>query len=383
MRIDLSAASRRVSADTVRDWLAEQRVFISSQMGDTPEERSAVADAIADEGAVPVWFEEFGRDASAEEAYLTEVDSCTVYVGIAGKVYGRLNPPGFAATELEYMRARERGKRVVFYVAADSSGREGHLTRFIERVQFDITTEAFSDAADVARRVRKRLHQLAAEALSPWVRLGDTIFRADVIDDAGDTVTIKARVSDPIAHDLESMRDQRYGRSRLRVVYGGRAIAGELATLRRTTRAGTTELEIGIVRVDASGAHKTRAATTGMSADDLVERGMRSLFLGEKLPDSLGMMEFLADTGIDATELREASDSPNEIAEAITQLVITDGLVGSGRASRVVRVSVGPRTRDRRHLVVVWEAQSPYDSTKTELRTIEGVWLRPQPAPAG
>lgn len=112
-------------------------MFISSAMADTAAERRAVAEALVAEGAQPVWFEEFGGDANAEEAHLTEVDFSTIYVGIASKQYGRPNPPhGDSATEIEYLRARETGKRVAFYVAQDSAAREWHLSRFIERVRF-------------------------------------------------------------------------------------------------------------------------------------------------------------------------------------------------------------------------------------------------------
>src|SRR5205814_280434 len=95
-----------------REWLAEQRVFISSAMGDTSAERRAVAETVEEMGGRAVWFEEFGRDADAEEAYLTEVDASTIYVGILNERYGRPNPPdGDSATEMEYRRAREGGKR--------------------------------------------------------------------------------------------------------------------------------------------------------------------------------------------------------------------------------------------------------------------------------
>jgi hypothetical protein len=90
----------------MRDWLGAQRVFISSAMADTANERRAVAAAIEDEGARAVWFEEFGRDADAEEAYLTEVDSSTTYVAILNQIYGRQNAAtGYSATEAEYHRA--------------------------------------------------------------------------------------------------------------------------------------------------------------------------------------------------------------------------------------------------------------------------------------
>jgi len=47
--------------------------------------------------------------------------------------------------------------------------------------------------------VRRRLEQLAAEALSPWIKLGDYVFRADEIVDAGNTVTIRGYASPPEA----------------------------------------------------------------------------------------------------------------------------------------------------------------------------------------
>src|SRR5688572_26517234 len=104
-----TAAPRSVDPEAVRRWLSGQRVFISSAMADTSDERRAVAEAVRDAGAVAAWFEEFGRDADAEEAYLTEVDASTIYVGIANGIYGRLNPPGHSATEIEFERARAKG----------------------------------------------------------------------------------------------------------------------------------------------------------------------------------------------------------------------------------------------------------------------------------
>ena len=130
MFVDVSGAARRAEPERERAWLAEQRVFVSSVIGDTAEERLAVARVIEDAGARAVWFEEFGRDADAAEAFLAEVDSSSVYVGILGEVYGRLNPPGFSATEAEYLRARAGGRRVFVLVRAEAPGREGHLARF-------------------------------------------------------------------------------------------------------------------------------------------------------------------------------------------------------------------------------------------------------------
>ncbi len=134
----------------------------------------ATAAAVEAEGARPVWFEELGRDADPEEAYLAGVDVATIYISVLNEQHGRLLATGLSATEAEYLRAREGGKRIAVYTAATRPARDGHLNRFIERVHTVVTTESYRDIADLDRRVR-RLHALAAEALSPRVKLGDYV----------------------------------------------------------------------------------------------------------------------------------------------------------------------------------------------------------------
>lgn len=376
MHVDLSAAARRADPDAARRWLEEQRVFISSAMADTAAERDAVAAAVEEEGARAVRFEELGRDATANEAYFVGVDSSSIYLGICNELYGTMLETGFSPTETEYMRARERGLRVAVYVAADAPAREGHLRRFIERVRVFVTTESYRDLDDLVRRVRRRLHELAAEALSPWVKLGDYVFRADLIDDRGDTVLLQARANEEIAHGFEAMRDRQWSRERLRLTYGTRVVEGELAAVRRMTRAGgVPALEITLGSVAASQAGGMRAGTSGMSPDELVEAGVKHLFLGEGLPASIaGGLEFLADTGIDDRNLREAFELPNEIAEAITRLVTTEGLVGAGNAGRVVDLSVGPRIGDARPIALEWVDPRSYVNVEPATRRAAGNW---------
>ena len=373
--IDTTAGARRPDPERLRDWLAAQRIFLSSAMGDTVAERRAVAAAVEAEGARAVWFEEFGRDADAEEAYLAEVDSSTIYLGILNEQYGRLNPPdGFSATEAEYLRAREGGKRVHVLVAAPAPEREGHLSRFIDRVRFYTTTENYADVDDLVRRVRRRLSELGAEAMSPWVKLGDLVFRADQVDEDAATVTIRARVSDEIAYQLEAMRDQRHGRTRLRFVHRSRVVEGELGNLRRTTHAGgADELTIELTQLRPIAAKAMRVATSGMSADDLTELGMRDLFFGERIPDSIAMMG-LTETGIDRAALAQAFVQPNETTEAIARLVIAEGLVGTGNASRLVAVHVGPRDGSARKIEIDWEEPRAYSNIEPARRRLEGDW---------
>lgn len=377
--VDSTAAARRADPGRAREWLGEQRVFISSTMGDTAAERRAVADVIEEMGARAVWFEEFGRDADAEEAYLTEVDASTIYIGILNELYGRPNPPdGDSATEMEYRRARDGGKRVNVYVAANAPRREGALSRFIERVRFFVTSENYSDAEDLARRVQRRLEELASEALSPWIKLGDFVFRADEVVDAGNTITIRARVSEDIAHQLEALRDRRHGRERLRFVSRSRVAEGVAAGVRRTTRAGgAEELTIELSNVQPPQGDGMRAGTGGYSPDELVELGVRALFLGEPIPEQMGMLGFMTDTGIGVDDLRQAFDLSNEFAEAVVRLVVSDGLIGSGNARRVVSLSLGPRTGQTRRLELEWEDPQTYVNVEPVRRRFEGEWQRP------
>lgn len=375
MIIDPTATATRPDAGRARQWLAEQRVFISSPMGDTADERQAVAAAVEDEGARPIWFEELGRDADPEEAYFAGVDMSTIYICVLNEQYGRLLPTGFSATETEYLRAREGGKRVAVFTAADAPGREGHLNRFIERVRTFVTTERYRDIADLDRRVRRRLHELAAEALSPWIKLSDYVFRADLIADHGETVTMTARLEDEIAHAFEAMRDQQWGRPRLKLTYGTRVVEGEVGAVRRTVRAGgTDQIEIELGRVQPPQFEVMRAGTSGLSADELVEAGMRALFLAEPLPPSLGMLEFMTDTGIDGDALEQAFVQPNEVAEAITRLVVTEGLVGSGRAARIASFTLGPRVDNARRVEIEWFDPRAYTNAEPARRRLEGHW---------
>ncbi|MBA3366035.1 MAG: DUF4062 domain-containing protein [Actinobacteria bacterium] len=377
MEIDLTAAARPGDPQEVRAWLADQRVFISSAMSDTGEERQAVAAAINAEGARPVWFEELGRDASSEEAYLLGVDSSTIYLAILKNLYGTLLPSGFSPTEEEYMRAREGGKRILVYVAADESTREGHLRRFIDRVRVFVTTESYAGVDDLVRRLRRRLHELAAERLSPWVKLGRYVFRADLIDDSGDTVSLQARVSEDIAHALEQARDRRWGRERMRLTYASRVVEGEIAAVRRTTRAGgASMLEVRLERVTPPQASGLRSGISGMSPAEVVESGLRRLLFGEPLPAPAAGLSFMADPGVDADDLAQAFDLPTEVVDAIVRLVITEGLVGSGNATRILALSVGPRNGGSRRVALEWEDAGQYAGASPARRRIEGNWQR-------
>jgi hypothetical protein len=119
-----------------------------------------------------------------------------------------------------------------------------------------------------------------------------------------------------------------------------------------------------------------RSGLNGLSADELVEAGIKHLFLGEPLPTQASGMGFFADPGIDADDLKQAFDLPNEYVEAITRLIVTEGLIGSGNASRVVNISVGPRDGDTRRVALEWVDPHTYTNVEPSGRRVEGDWRR-------
>jgi hypothetical protein len=87
------------------------------------------------------------------------------------------------------------------------------------------------------------------------------------------------------------------------------------------------------------------------------------------------MLDFMTDTGIERNDLEQAFAQPNEIAEAVTRLVVTEGLVGSGRAARVGSFSLGPRVGDRRRVEIEWTDPSVYTNVEPAVRRLAGDWL--------
>jgi hypothetical protein len=171
-------------------------------------------------------------------------------------------------------------------------------------------------------------------------------------------------VNEDIAHELDQMRDRQFGRERLRFTYASRVADGEVTGVRRTTWAGGgSTVELTLERVARLQNNAMRSGLNSISADEIVEHGVKYLLLGEPLPQAISSgFGFFAETGIDPSDLRQAFDLPNEIVEAITRLVITEGLVASGNASRVIEVHVGPR------LARTWTPSSPPAQTGSALR---------------
>lgn len=113
LAIDRSAAADIPPADAIGEWARDKRAFVSSVMSELPAERTAAAAAVRAIGARPIMFEEFGgRDADPEDAYLFEVETSDIYLGILGRRYGKPLPSRYSATHSEYLHAERHGLRI-------------------------------------------------------------------------------------------------------------------------------------------------------------------------------------------------------------------------------------------------------------------------------
>ena len=197
-------------------------------------------------------FEEFGgRDADPLDAYLGEVETSQIYVGILGQSYGRPLPTRFSATHTEFRHAEQQGLRMAVWALA-TQRREGPQQSFLDEVRAFHVVPAFRSPADLERQVGERLRGIAAEDLAPWTKLGSIVFRATKVVHAGNEVTVTARVhSDDVAHALETAAPNDFGAGEeYRFTWAGRCRRVRVASIGSTTttaRSRLMQLQLEIV----------------------------------------------------------------------------------------------------------------------------------------
>lgn len=372
--IDRAAAAEIPSADEVREWAHGKRVFISSVMSELTPERQAVAAGARSVGLVPVMFEEFGaREADAEEAYLAEVEGAEIYIGILGNRYGKPLKSRYSATHAEYRHALDHAARMALWTSA-AADREGPEQSFLDEVRVFHVVPEFGSPADLQRRVEERLRAIAAEDLAPWCKLGIIVFRAIEVEDRGAVILVKARVrDDSIARALEEMRADRYSRGvSAHFTWAGRSKFVKVAKVHSKTTAARTkifelELEVGEAPREAL----LDMAIGNLTPADLIERALRAALFGEANPLADQHMGFAPKIPDPFAPLRQNPVS-EEIIRPISELLVTDVLVGTGRAKSIRAFSLGVANRGRRRLTLAWEVASQYSNQPTTVRSISG-----------
>lgn len=377
LTVDFAAATRRLADDEFEVWAQGQTVFLSSVMSELASERRAVAEHLESFGFNVRWFEEFGgRDDNAEDAYLSEVRSCTIYLGLLADSYGTMlgSGPyvGFSATHAEYLEARTRGTRISFWARSSAERREGHARRFLAEVQVLHVTGNFEGADDLAGRVERRLREIAAEDLAPWVKLEDVIIRASRVGVDSNSIGVLARIQDSaVRRALGEIAGERRGRESA-ITYGDRSGVGRIQSLSEASASSAfTDVTIEVQVAWATGADATAMGTSGYSADDLTEIAMKVGLLGEAVPDVLGRMSFLVDDSDPLAELQTMA-VPEGALQALARLVLVERLVGGRRASAVERFSLGPAHGGERQLELSWWEPRRYSNVEPGVRSISG-----------
>jgi hypothetical protein len=360
LTVDAAASTVKPDESDVAAWMAEQRVFISSVMAGMSDLRRLVAAAVEAEGAYPVWFENFGgRDDDAEAAYLGEVASSTVYVGVLGEKYGRLLKSRMSATHEEYREADKQNLSISAWVQQGVS-LDADQIRFVEEVRLFHTTGIYQHADDLSRSVMRRLHEMAAADLSPWVLLADLVFRARSIRDDGKNFTVDATIRSPaIVSALEALRPGDWSKKDRRLTFNGRSHLVRITSVHstatsRTASKVTIECE-QMLDTDVKTPFSLSVGGRTLTAGEVSELLVKQALFGDDVPSGVLTLGGRVDAPLKDMPSAAASD---ELQRAVIRLLITDALIRSGRVTRVLRLDISPNGVDGRLADVTWEGPS-------------------------
>jgi hypothetical protein len=381
LAVDRSASAASPEPSAISAWAATQRVFISSVMTGMADERRAVADAVEQIGAEPVMFETFGgRDADPENAYLGEVAASDIYVGILGRMYGRLLTSRRSATHEEYREAEQRGLRISVWTTSPEDW-SGDQQDFVDEVRLFHVTGRYETAAALQDALTTRLRRMAAEELTPWVKLGSSfdeglLFRAREIRDEGRQLQIVCEIKNPdVVTGLEALRGGTFGSWRGRFTWSGGSTPVRVRNVSsRWSTSRTARVTIDLDRDEAPGGEPigqmtVRVATGNYSPDDITELALKHVLFGE--PHPLGLMGFMAKIDNPIASLQTLA-LPDETLRPVCSLLFTEALVGPGRATRVTGVRLGVPIAGQRRLEIEWQPPAR-SGTMQSRRSIQGV----------
>ncbi len=104
----------------------KMRVFVSSVQDELINERTAILELINTDPFLSKYIEAVlfehqpARTLPVKEAYLSDLESCNVYIGIIGFQYGRIEDDGLSSTHREYLTAKKMGIPILVFVRGQS-----------------------------------------------------------------------------------------------------------------------------------------------------------------------------------------------------------------------------------------------------------------------
>lgn len=146
-------------------------IFVSSVQKELNEERNVVRDYIKTDPLLKIYFETFlfeyvpAVDREPEELYLSEVDGCSIYLGIFGNEYGPENKQGISPVELEFERATEKSKhRLIFLKGKDDKKRHPKMQSLISRATPHVVRRRFSTIDELKQELYAALVQFLCDS---------------------------------------------------------------------------------------------------------------------------------------------------------------------------------------------------------------------------
>lgn len=143
---------------------AKQRIFISSVQKELAQERRAVKDYVHADPLLSRFFEVFlfedlpAADLRADAVYLSEVDRCTLYLGLFGNDYGFEDVQGISPTEREFDRATALGKpRLIYVRGSDDSARHPKMRALVRKAGDQLIRRRFGDTPELIAAVNASL----------------------------------------------------------------------------------------------------------------------------------------------------------------------------------------------------------------------------------
>jgi predicted HTH transcriptional regulator len=133
-----------------------QRIFISSVQKEFAAERAALADYLRTDPLLRRFFEPFlfeelpALDQQTSTAYLAQVASSDIYLGLFGDSYGFEDAQGVSPTEHEFNRATEAHKTRLIYVKGETDqAKHPKMRALIQHASNQVVRRRFQNSANL------------------------------------------------------------------------------------------------------------------------------------------------------------------------------------------------------------------------------------------
>ena len=138
--------------------MTQQRIFISSVQREFANERRKLCNYIRQDPMLKRFFDPFlfeelpAIDLSAQQAYLSEVNHCHIYLALLGQSYGIVNDNEISPTEKEFDEATAQHKYRICFIKTNIQ-RERREMEFIKKVEQVVVRKSFEDYEELQSAV--------------------------------------------------------------------------------------------------------------------------------------------------------------------------------------------------------------------------------------